>query len=126
MGRSRSECTGFIVSGNDRPHPNLLPRGEGTAIACVSLRGCVSCESSRERLVVQGFKARVCWRKSLPVWRGEGVRRDSVAYFAIFVRLRSFQKLESGKSKCRERFVQSFQQKIGVGLRQTHGWREPN
>ncbi len=30
----------FIVSGNDRPHPNLLPRGEGTAIAGVSLRGC--------------------------------------------------------------------------------------
>jgi hypothetical protein len=26
----------FIVSGNDRPHPNLLPRGEGTAMVCVS------------------------------------------------------------------------------------------
>jgi hypothetical protein len=46
----------FTVSGNDRPHPNLLPRGEGTAIAGVSLRGCASGESSRGCLVVQGAK----------------------------------------------------------------------
>ena len=55
----------FVVSGNDRPHPDLLPRGEGTAIACVSLCGCASGESSRGCLVVQGFKARVSWEKSL-------------------------------------------------------------
>jgi len=49
----------FTVSCNDRPHPNLLPRGEGTAIASVSLRGCASGESSRGCLVVQEFKARI-------------------------------------------------------------------
>jgi predicted ABC-class ATPase len=37
----------FAVSGNDRPHPDLLPTGEGTAIAGVSLRGCASGESSQ-------------------------------------------------------------------------------
>ena len=56
----------FVVSGNDRPHPNLLPRGEGTAIACVSLRGCALCESSRGYLVAHGFNARVCWGKFPP------------------------------------------------------------
>ncbi len=30
----------FKASCNDRPHPNLLPPGEGTAIAGASLRGC--------------------------------------------------------------------------------------
>jgi hypothetical protein len=29
----------FIVSGNDRPHPNLLPQGEGTAMGCTSFAG---------------------------------------------------------------------------------------
>ena len=61
----------FVVSGNDRPHPDLLPRGEGTAIAYVSLRGCTSCESSRGWFDVQGFKARVCWGKSLTPFGGE-------------------------------------------------------
>ena len=56
---SASVQASFVVSYNDRPHPNLLPRGEGTAIACVSFCGCPSGESSRGCLVVQGFKARI-------------------------------------------------------------------
>ena len=44
----------FAVSCNDRPHPDLLPRGEGTAIAGVSLRDCASGESSHWCLAVQG------------------------------------------------------------------------
>src|ERR1700678_3587457 len=79
MGRSRSECTGFIVSGNDRPHPNLLPKGEGTAIACVSLRGCASGESSRRCLVVQGVKAHFCLGKSLPAKRGGEGEKSNVS-----------------------------------------------
>jgi len=67
-GTQPCQCTGFIciVSGNNRPHPDLLPRGEGTAIVCISFCGCTSCESSRGCLVVQGLNVRVNWEKSLP------------------------------------------------------------
>src|SRR5271169_550637 len=70
VGSSVKPC--FLVCFNDPPHPNPLPQGEGTAIACASLFGCVSCESCRRYFQVQGFNARTCWGKSLPVGRGEG------------------------------------------------------
>jgi hypothetical protein len=62
----------FIVSGNDRPHPNLLPRGEGTAMACVSfavarranpVAGAFWFRGSRRELV-GGNLSPFCYRKT--------------------------------------------------------------
>jgi hypothetical protein len=72
------------VSCKARPHPNLLPRGEGTAIACVSLRGCVSCESCRGGLLVQGSRRELVGGNLIPAFSPAAEPDRPSFYFGEF------------------------------------------